>query len=86
MIIIAAEEIECQLEDIFIFTSGSDKIPPVGFAIDPSVTFLYAPSALLPTASTCDLQLRLPTPHKEYDNFQEYMLLGIKGNDGFGGV
>ena len=33
--------------------------PPVGFAKDPSVTFLYAQSALLPTASTCDLQLRL---------------------------
>ena len=50
------------------------------------MTFLYAQSALLPTASTCELQLRLPTAHKKYEHFQEYMVLGIKDNDGFGGV
>ena len=82
----AVGEVECQLKDILIFTSGSDRIPPVGFAKDPFVIFLYSQLDLLPTASTCDIQLRLPTAHKEYDQFQEYMILGIKGHNGFGGV
>lgn len=77
---------ECDLKDILVFTSGSDRIPPIGFAKDPSVTFLHSKSSYLPTASTCDIQLRLPTIHKEYDQFKEYFMLGIKGHDGFGGV
>ena len=38
-IVFAVGEVECQLKDN-IFTSGSDRIPLVGFAKDPSVIFL----------------------------------------------
>ena len=40
---------------------------------------------MLPTASTCDLTLYLPF-HLEYEDFKNYMLLGVMGNDGFGNV
>ena len=81
-----AGEVECMLSDILIFCSGSDKIPPTGFVETPTLTFLYAESSTLPTASTCDITLRLPTTHVEYGPFKQYMLLGIQGHDGFGGV
>ena len=42
----------------------------------------------LPTASTCSLVLRIPTCYgpQQYADFKEAMLLGLFGNDGFGGV
>ena len=41
----------------------------------------------LASASTCDLQLRIPTVHgMNYEDFKEGLILSIKGNDGFGGV
>ena len=79
-------ETDCTLEDILTFTSGSSQIPPVGFIEEPKLIFLYSVSSTLPTSSTCDITLRLPTTHQEYDCFKQYMLLGIKGHDGFGGV
>lgn len=85
MIIIAGET-DCTLEEILTFTSGSSQIPPVGFVEEPSLVFLYSESSTLPTSSTCDVTLRLPTTHKEYGRFKQYMLLGIMGHDGFGGV
>ena len=85
-VMVVAGELECTLDDILIFSSGSSKMPPVGFIEEPTLSFLYAESSTLPTASTCDITLRPPTSHKEYAPFKQYMLLGIKGNDGFGGV
>ena len=69
-----------------IFFSGADKIPPIGFEQQPTLGFLLSKEAILPTSSTCDLTLRIPTVHSDYHHFREYMLLGILGNDGFGGV
>ena len=82
-----ANEVECNLENILSFCSGADNIPPAGFPKEPSLVFDHAKAAILPTASTCDIALRLPTVHgREYWKFKECMLLGIKGHDGFGGV
>ena len=83
---ILAGELECTLSDILIFSSRYDKIPPIGFTETPTLTFLYSESSPLPTASTCDITLRLPTTHMEYGQFKQYMLLGIQGIDGFGGA
>lgn len=80
------EDIGCTLQDILIFFSGSDRIPPMGFSQHPTLVFLHQPNEILPTSSTCDLQLRIPTCFDQYEKFKEYMMLGLKGNDGFGGV
>lgn len=78
-------DLECSLEDILIFFSGTDRVPPLGFHVQPTLAFNHG--ARLATASTCDLQLRIPTSHGiSYPNFKEAIILSIKGNDGFGGV
>lgn len=76
---------ECSLEDVLVFFSGAACIPPLGFEKDPILTFNRG--CRLATASTCDLQLRIPTIHgNDYPSFREAMILSFKGNDGFGGV
>ena len=69
-----------------MFFSGASSEPPLGFDIKPSLVFIHTAGATLPTASTCDLQLRVPATYKQYDGFKEAMILGLKGNDEFGGV
>ena len=80
----------CSLEDVMVFFSGAHQPPPLGFELQPSLTFNHQKGKLatiLATASTCDLQIRLPTIHgPNYASFRDAMILSIKGNDGFGGV
>lgn len=79
----------CDVKDILVFFTGADRIPPLGFSKVPKVTFLHSNVTTLKfcTASTCDLQLRLPTCHGEdYEAFKDAMIMSLKGNDGFGGV
>ena len=67
--------------------TGADRVPPLGFDKDCSVSFLHGPGAKLATSSTCDLQLRLPTCHGEdFSSFKEAFIMSLKDNDGFGGV
>ena len=61
-------------------------MPPLGFDLKPTLAFLHVRSATLPTALTCEMQLRLPATYRLYQDFKEAMILGLKGNDGFGGV
>ena len=77
----------CAVKDILIFCSGAERLPPLGFGREPKIAFLSSEDGKLATASTCDLTLRLPTVHcEDYDSFKEWMILSIKGHDGFGGV
>ena len=70
---------------MLIFFSGASQVPPLGFDKHPAIAFNH--EGLLATASTCDLQLRLPVIHEpSYQNFRDALILSIKGNDGFGGV
>ena len=61
--------------------SGTDTIPPHEF--HPTIVFSHG-NAILPTASTCDLELRIPATHSNYVKFRDAMVLGLKGHDGFG--
>ena len=79
------ETTQCSLEDVLVFFSGSDRVPPLGFTSCPCLVFLHN-DEILPTASTCALELRLPTAHDDYDKFKDAMILGFIGHDGFGGV
>ena len=77
-------EMTCTLEDVCIFFSAASSIPHMDWTKQPCLEFIHDGS-VLPTSSTCSLILRLPTVHSTYKNFKESMLLGVKGNDGFGG-
>ena len=80
-------DFNCTLEDILIFFTGAERVPVLGFELVPKLSFLESsPLRLLPTASTCSLELRLPTYHHNYITFKEYMSVGLKGCEGFGGV
>ena len=69
------------------FFTGADAVPVLGFDRRPKLVFLDAPTEKLPTASTCDLHLRIPTAHGDcFGAFKDWMELGILGNCGFGTV
>ena len=75
------------MEEVGFFCTGADRIPPLGFDRIPSLTFLdNNPSCMLPTASTCSIELPLLTCHKTYEGFKEAITLGLKSHDGFGGI
>ena len=79
----------CDVKDVLVFFTGADRLPPIGFHKVPKITFLHSDinTSKFSTASTCDLQLRLPTCHGEdYEAFKEAMIMSLKDNDGFGGV
>lgn len=79
-------ESQCTLEHVLVFVSGARTIPPGGFGKPGSLEFLHSTDAVLPTSSTCDITLRIPTCFSEYDIFKDMMTLGMLGHDGFGGV
>ena len=81
----------CIVADILSFSSGADRIPPLGFGKRPSLEFFPVQDRFgvqkFATASTCDIVLRLPTSHGDnYESFKEAMIMSLKDNDGFGGV
>ena len=74
MIIIACEN-TCRR--IFDFCTGFDSVPPLGFNKNIDVVFLRS-QEILPTASTCALELRIPTCHKDSSTFNEKLELALK--------
>ena len=80
---ITAGDSTCSLEEILMFCTGSDSVPPVGFCKKIDVVFLGS-QAILPTASTCSLELRIPTCHNDSSSFSEMMSLGLKCGMEFG--
>ena len=61
-----------------MFVSG---VPPTGFHRTPVIEFEHA---VLPTASTCEISIHIPTCITDYQLFKDNMVLALKGNDGFG--
>ena len=71
------------LEDILSFFSGASNVPPLGFDISPSLLFDH--EAVYPTASTCALQLTLPTRYSDdYNQFKSKMTQAFTCHGGFG--
>ena len=74
----------CSIQELLEFFTGSGY-PPQGFSRKCTISFLHDTTARLPTAATCNLELRLPTCHGEdYSQFRECMMLAIRGCEGFG--
>ncbi|MEQ2306710.1 hypothetical protein AMECASPLE_011025 [Ameca splendens] len=63
------------LEQILVFVSGLNSIPPLGFPQRPTIEFLQCDDGsrkLYPEANTCEVTLHLPI-HQTYDSFVHYM-------------
>lgn len=81
----ASNQEEISLEDIMIFYSGTDKMPPLGFLH--KLTLEFNNDNIYPTASTCTLTLVLPTKYyMDYDSFKNSMYVGLKYHGGFGTI
>lgn len=76
---------DCKLEDVLVFLSGADCIPPLGFPYRPKVSFLHGSMATLCKSNTCGVSLKLPTIHAEYETFKDGITLSVLGHDGLGG-
>ena len=77
----------CTIEEVLIFFTGADAVPPLGFDKQPTVCFMHNSNSKCSTSSTCELVLRLPTRHgNNYASFRDAMKMSLQDNDGFGGV
>lgn len=86
--------LQCSLADILVFWTGASCVPPLGFpqptiADDreptdrPLVISFYREKGRLPNASTCGLQLWLPTG-LEQEFFDRAMIRSITEGTEFG--
>ena len=66
---------------ILEFFTGADEIPPLGFPHEPVLNFSDGP---YPTASTCAIQLTLPTQYRYYHPFKSALDLAFICHGGFG--
>ena len=66
--------------DIIIFT-GSDRVPPTGFH---KVILNFSSTSPYPLASTCALELTLPTKYEEYIDFKKSLDVAFTMHGGFG--
>lgn len=72
------------LKMILAFFTGADSIPPLGYN---RVTLSFNPDNYYPTASTCGLELTLPTNFNEkdeYEDFKKRMNVAFTMHGGFG--
>ena len=71
------------LPEILAFFTGTERVPPLGFDHPPTLRF--DSNNIFPTASTCALELTLPTCY--YNNPEEFVKkvsYGMKNHGGFG--
>ena len=61
--------LECDVADLLVFVSGSSRMPPTGFHRTPVIEFQHDHSAILPTASTCEISIHIPTCITDYQLF-----------------
>ena len=80
--------ITLRLQDLLIFVTGADCIPPLGFSINPVIRFIHSPISPLPTANTCSPSISLPVSARgsSYEAFKDAMVEALVGGFGFGQV
>ena len=79
---------ELTLEDLLIFITGSDHIPPLGFKQPIKIYFydFYGNVKRRPWASTCALTLNLPRGVEDPEEFKSFMKQSLLDCHGFGQV
>ncbi|XP_070556619.1 G2/M phase-specific E3 ubiquitin-protein ligase-like [Ptychodera flava] len=89
LIDVEERDAEVTLQDIIVFATGQERIPPLGFCPPPALEFLTGPgdgrTKNFPVANTCSNILRLPIV-KSYDDFKFSMEFGVRNSHGFGCV
>ena len=71
------------LEKLLIFFTGAQSYPPLGYG---SATLQFNSDYEYPTASTCAIELTLPTKYRIYEEFKQVMNIALLYNGGFGRV
>ncbi|OWF53493.1 G2/M phase-specific E3 ubiquitin-protein ligase-like [Mizuhopecten yessoensis] len=84
---IGEKTVPLTFEELLVFCTGADKIPPAGFPSKISIMFyeVDAEETRLPSVSTCALHLNLPrgsTP----ENLTSLFLRAVKESEGFGKI
>ncbi|KAJ8048729.1 G2/M phase-specific E3 ubiquitin-protein ligase [Holothuria leucospilota] len=73
-----------KLEELLTFISSCDRIPPTGFEDHIKITFVKTENERrYPSSSTCGMELVLPYPITEPDDFQRLMDEAIHEAQGF---
>ncbi|XP_051990890.1 G2/M phase-specific E3 ubiquitin-protein ligase [Xyrauchen texanus] len=75
------QETGISLQDILMFATGLDSLPPSTFEPQPQLTFER--TSKFPIASTCANTIKLPMS-KSYEEFKNAMDFGIQNSPGFG--
>ena len=70
------------LQDLLLFLTGTDTIPPMGF--ESKITVLFTDDKCLPSVNTCALKMYLPLTPRDEEEFDEMFRLSIVGSVGFG--
>ena len=74
------------LKDVLFFFTGTEDIPTTGYDVPPSLVFNHTDNPF-PTASTCAVQLVIPTVNCEDQGaFLEKMTYALKHHGGFGKI
>ena len=80
LVCIGQNEENLSLEEIMIFFSGAEAVPPLGFSR--KARLYYSEHIIYPESSTCGLTLTLPTRHADYSSFKSAMIFGMRYEDG----
>ncbi len=75
------KNVDSSFEEILAFSTGSSKVPPLGFIPKPSIEFLHASQSKFPQSNTCGCVLKL---HTNYETFKHDVDLALKNCQGFG--
>jgi hypothetical protein len=78
--------VDFKFEDLLIFLTGADCLPPPGFSDRCSINFYDQEPGVkrIPFASTCSLSLFLPRGMECETEFRDLMCLALRGSLGFG--
>lgn len=81
LIVICVVE-EVSLEMVLSYFTGATEVPPLGFPHNPQLNF--SSISPYPTASTCAIELTLPTMYDSTNQFEEKMEQAFLSHGGFG--
>ena len=77
-----SDEIKVSMKMVLAFFSGADSIPPLGYGRPATLNFNATNP--YPTASTCSIELTLPTKYANFEAFKKAMDIGLSMHGGFG--
>jgi hypothetical protein len=77
----ADSECTVSVGTVLAFFTGADTIPPLGYT---SAVLNFNQFNEYPTASTCAVELTLPTKHAQYEQFKKQLDVAFTMHGGFG--